>query len=98
MNLFSPGRKTPDAQLIYFGGLRKYKRSEYAIKVYEDLFKEIKDLKLIMVGEGPLLNKMRDEIRGKNYNIDFLGRVEYRVLVDKIRESWFNLHFSVTEG
>ena len=98
MNLFSPGRKTPDVQLIYFGGLRKYKRSEYAIKVYEDLFKEIKDLKLIIVGEGPLLNKMRDEIRGKNYNIDFLGRVEYRVLVDKIRESWFNLHFSVTEG
>jgi glycosyltransferase involved in cell wall biosynthesis len=98
LNLFSPGRKTSDVQLIYFGGLRRYKRPEYAIKVYEDLFKEIKDLKLIIVGDGPLLNKMRDEIKDKNYNIDFLGRVEYRVLAEKIRESWVNLHFSVTEG
>ena len=98
LNLFNVGRKTKNVQLIYFGGLRKYKRPEYAIKIYENLYKRVDNLKLIVVGNGPLLNKIKDEINGKNYNIEFTGRIEYRELVKKLRESWVNLHFSVTEG
>jgi glycosyltransferase involved in cell wall biosynthesis len=98
LNLFHPGEKTKNVQLIYFGGLRKYKRPEYAIRVYEDLYKEIKDLKLIITGNGPLLNKIKDDVKNKNYNIDFLGKIDYKKLADIIRESWVNLHFSVTEG
>jgi glycosyltransferase involved in cell wall biosynthesis len=98
LNLFHPGEKTKNVQLIYFGGLRKYKRPEYAIKIYEDLHNEIKDLKLVITGDGPLLNKIKDDIKNKNYNIDFLGKIDYKKLADIIRESWVNLHFSVTEG
>ncbi len=98
LNLFHPGEKTKNVQLVYFGGLRRYKRPEYAIKVYEDLRAEIQDLKLVVVGDGPVLNKMEDDIKYKNYNIDFLGRIDYDKLSRIIRESWVNLHFSVTEG
>ena len=58
LNLFHMGQKTENVQLIYFGGLRKYKRPEYALQVYESLYKEIKDLKLVVTGNGPLLNNM----------------------------------------
>ena len=93
LNLFSLGKKTDWIQLIYFGGLRKYKRPEYTIEVYEDLHKNIPDLKLIITGEGPSLYKMKEEIKNKNYNIEFLGKIDYRELSEIIRESWINLHF-----
>ena len=98
LDLFHKGRKTDNVQLVYFGGLRKYKRPEYAIKIYENLYKKLDNLKLLVVGNGPLLNKIKDEINGKNYNIEFTGRIEYDELARKLRESWVNLHFSVTEG
>ena len=98
LKLFHPGEKTKIVQLLYFGGLRKYKRPGYAIKVYEDLYNEIKDLKLIITGDGPILNELKEKIKDKNYNIDFLGKIDYNTLAEIIRESWVNLHFSVTEG
>ncbi|MGC8609513.1 MAG: glycosyltransferase family 4 protein [Thermoplasmata archaeon] len=98
LDLFRPGGKTKNVQIIYFGGLRKYKRPWYAIKVYEDLRNEIDGLKLIVVGEGPMLEDMKNMVIDKNYNIDFVGRVSYEVLAKLIRESWVNMHFSVTEG
>ena len=98
LDLFHRGKKTDNVQLVYFGGLRKYKRPEYAITVYENLCKKIDNLKLIIAGDGPLLNEIKDKIRDKNYNIVFSGRVDYDNLAKIIRESWVNLHFSVTEG
>lgn len=98
LNLFHPGPKAQNVQLIYFGGLRKYKRPEYALNVYRDLKNDIPNLKLIVTGNGPQLDKMKEEVRKENYNIEFLGKVDYIELANLIRESWVNLHFSVTEG
>ena len=98
LDLFHPGEKTKNVQLLYFGGLRKYKRPEYVIKVYEELCDEIKELKVIVIGDGPLLTKMKEYVKNRKYNIDFLGKIEYNELSKRIRESWINLHFSVTEG
>ena len=98
LDLFHIGKKTDNVQLVYFGGLRKYKRPEYAITVYKNLCTKIDNLKLIFVGNGPLLNEIKDKIKDKNYNIDFAGRVDYDNLAKIIRESWVNVHFSVTEG
>lgn len=95
LDFFHPGEKTKSVQLLYFGGLRRYKRPEYAIRVYEELKNKIDDLKLIITGEGPLLDKMK---KGKDYNIEFVGKIDYMELSRIIRESWINLHFSVTEG
>ena len=45
-----------------------------------------------------MLNEIKDKIKDKSYNIAFTGRVDYYNLAKIIRESWVNLHFSVTEG
>jgi len=98
LDLFQPGKKSENVQLIYFGGLRKYKRPKLAIKVYEMLYKEIENLKLIIVGSGPMLNELKNYVNNKNYDITFTGRVSDEELAKLVRESWVNLHFSVTEG
>ncbi len=95
---FYPGIKKENVQLIYFGGLRKYKRPDLSIKVYEDLYKDIKGLKLIVTGQGPMLKSIMEQVKNKNYNIQFTGKVKDEELAKLIRESWVNLHFSVTEG
>lgn len=45
-----------------------------------------------------MLKSMKEYTFNKNYNIDFKGRVSQDELARLIRESWVNLHFSVTEG
>jgi glycosyltransferase involved in cell wall biosynthesis len=98
LELFHPGKKTEFPQLVYFGGLRRYKRPEYSVKVYELLKDEVKDLKMVIVGDGPMLKEIREEVDGKNYNIEFPGRISNEELARVVRESWVNIHFSVTEG
>jgi len=98
LELFHPGKKTEFPQLVYFGGLRKYKRPEYSIKIYELLKDETKDLKMVIVGEGPVLKEIKDMVDGKNYNIEFMGRISNEEVARVVRESWVNIHFSVTEG
>ena len=98
LNLFSPGKKTESVQLIYFGGFRRYKRPEYILNVYEQLNTKINDLKIVVAGDGKLLQKIKEEARTKNYNIYFVGKIDQSGLARLIKESWINLHFSITEG
>lgn len=98
LNTFYPGEKTENVQLIYFGGFRRYKRPEFILSVYEELVGQIHDLKIVVTGDGPLLEKIKNEALIKNYNIIFKGKVEQDELSRLIRESWVNLHFSITEG
>ena len=39
-----------------------------------------------------------EEAKTKDYNIFFPGRVDQDELARLIKESWVNLHFSITEG
>ena len=98
LEIFHPGQKKKNVQLLYFGGFRKYKRPQLLLKVYEQLKDMIKDLKIIVAGDGQLLKDIEKEAISKKYDIEFVGRVDQEKLSKIIRESWVNLHFSVTEG
>ena len=98
LNLFSPGKKSESVQLIYFGGFRRYKRPQYILNIYEQLNTKINVLKIVVTGDGKLLQQIREEAKTKNYNIFFPGKVDQDELARLIKESWVNLHFSITEG
>ena len=98
LDKFHPGTKTECVQLIYFGGLRKYKRPENLLSVYEQLIMKISNLKIVVAGDGKLIYPIMKEAKEKKYNIIFVGKVGQEELAKWIRKSWVNLHFSVTEG
>ena len=100
VNLFTPGDKTPFPQLIYFGGMRHYKRPEHAIYALGNLIREGGSIRLIMVGDGPSLPMLRRTAKemGLDDRITFTGKVSDERLAAIVRESWINIHCSVSEG
>ena len=52
-------------------GVRRYKRPEYILNVYEQLNTKINDLKIVVTGDGKQLQQIREEAKTKNYNIFF---------------------------
>ena len=100
LNLYRKREKTIDPTIVYFGGMRKYKRPAEVIHVFNDLAGRIRTLKLIMIGSGPELKFLRElaNTYGLDDRITFTGRVTDEILALKISESWLNFHTSVTEG
>ncbi|MEM3859555.1 MAG: glycosyltransferase family 4 protein [Candidatus Micrarchaeaceae archaeon] len=100
LNIFRKGEKTTYPTIVYFGGMRKYKRPEEVIHVFNDLVAQIHTLKLTIVGSGPELRSLRELVSA--YNLDdrvtFTGRVTDEVLAAEVSKSWLNIHTSVTEG
>ncbi len=100
LKLYKKIKKTVDPTIVYFGGMRRYKRPAEIIHVFNDLAVKIHTLKLIMIGTGPELKSLRElaNTYGLNDRITFAGRVNDEVLASKVSESWLNLHTSITEG
>ena len=99
-SIFYPSEKTPNPSIVYFGGMRRYKRPEECIYVVENLKDNTPGLKLYIVGEGPELGNLLDLVktRGLDSVVTFLGRVDYSELGRIVASSWLNIHSSVTEG
>ena len=99
-SIFHPSEKTSNPSIVYFGGMRRYKRPEECIYVVENLKDKIPGLKLYVVGEGPELGNLLDLVktRGMDGTVSFLGRLDYSELGRRVALSWLNIHSSVTEG
>ena len=97
--LFRPAKKTDKPSLVYFGGMREYKRPWLAIEVLKILLQS-DDVALTVIGDGKSLKKMKE--LSSNYGLDgcvkFTGRIPDSELADIVASSWVNLHFSTTEG
>ena len=97
-NTFKPCEKTKTPSIIYFGGLRDYKRPWLAVELMNQL--KGYDVRMKVVGSGSSLEKVTSLCKryGLEEMIDFTGRLSDADLAKVICESWINVHFSVTEG
>ena len=98
--LFHPSIKTEHPSLVYFGGMRPYKRPLETLYLLKELRKEISDLKLTMIGDGPSkheLERLCAELDLRE-NVVFTGRISDNEVAKVVASSWLNIHTSVTEG
>ncbi|MHB8397277.1 MAG: glycosyltransferase family 4 protein [Leptospirales bacterium] len=98
--LFKRSEKTGNPSMVYFGGMRPYKRPEEALYLLKELLKEIEDLKLTVIGDGPSKNGLErtaEELHIADHVI-FTGRISDQRLAKLVSASWLNIHSSVTEG
>lgn len=97
---FHPSKKTEYSSLVYFGGMRKYKRPEESIYLLKNIIDRFKDIRLFIIGSGPefeKLTQLSDHMELQN-SIEFRGRLSNEHLSKIVAEAWLNIHASVTEG
>ncbi len=100
INLFHPVGKTQYPTLVYFGGMRKYKRPQESLFLLKSLLERIKSVDLFIIGVGPEepnLRRLASELSLNDHAI-FKGRVSDKELSNIVASSWLNVHTSVTEG
>jgi glycosyltransferase involved in cell wall biosynthesis len=69
------GQKT----ILYVGVLEKRKKLEYLILAFKELQKSMKEVALLLVGDGPHRGSLEDLCsREKISNVHFAGRIDYR--------------------
>ena len=66
LKFFIPGKKTETPQMIYFSGLREYKRPYFAIIVLKTLLSKYCELNLVITGEGPCLSRIKNLVKELN--------------------------------
>lgn len=97
---FISAEKEPDPAMVYFGGMRDYKRPWECLYVFSGIRKLYPRTRLYVVGGGPSLNRVRDvaDNLGLRDSVTFFGRLSYKDLMSLVSRSWVNIHSSVTEG
>ena len=97
-NILKPSKKSEVPLLIYFAGMRDYKRPWMALELLNAL--RDKNFTLIVVGSGPSFLRVKETCKKYSlYNqVKFTGRLSYDELAELLGSSWINLHFSLTEG
>lgn len=99
-NLFHPAAKTLYPTLVYFGGMRRYKRPQEVLFLLKGLLERMEAVDLFIIGAGPEesnLRKLASELNLLGHAI-FKGRVSDKELSHIVASSWLNVHTSVTEG
>jgi len=98
-DLFKPTEKTALPTLVYFGGMRKYKRPEESVYLLKNLIDKM-DVKLVIVGTGPRLASVEYLVKKLELqdSVTFTGRLGEKELASIVASSWLNIHASVTEG
>ncbi len=99
-SLFKSYPKTASPSLVYFGGLRKYKRPQESIYILKAVLSRFPDSMLFVVGSGEELHSMKKlaEKLGVMKKVVFTGKLGESQLAKIVGSSWLNLHTSVTEG
>jgi glycosyltransferase involved in cell wall biosynthesis len=100
INMFHPAAKTQHPTLVYFGGMRKYKRPQEILFLLKELVVRMKTVKLFIIGLGPEepnLRKLASKLNLQDHAI-FKGRISDKELSNIVASSWLNVHTSVTEG
>ena len=100
MNLFHPAAKTQFPSVVYFGGMRRYKRPQEILFLLKDLLNKIRGIKLFIIGSGPEEENLRKLALELNLldDVIFKGRVSNKDLAYIVASAWLNVHTSVTEG
>jgi len=99
-DLFIPRTKTEQPTIIYFGGMRPYKRPEEVLYVLKDLLVDFPNIELKIIGDGPsreYLEKLCANLKLTS-NVHFAGRISDGQLAEMVSSAWLNIHCSVTEG
>ena len=98
--IYKESAKTKDPTLVYFGGMRKYKRPGEVVTLFRKVQEKAPKARLIIIGTGPELPQVKELVESSELkeSVTFTGRIPDENLASIVSSSWLNLHTSQTEG
>ena len=98
-NLFKSKRKElkKETKISYWGRWVKFKGLEFTLKTISEVYKQNKNIKFIMIGDGPEKNEIIKLISKLNLNniIEYKGLVEFRKIPPLVNDSEIFLHLPI---
>jgi len=100
LETFRPGGLTENPSLIYFAGLRKYKRPQHVLYALKILIERGVNSNLFIAGSGPELASLMKLSRdlGIDSHVTFTGKLRDSELSPLVSRSWVHVQCSVAEG
>ena len=97
---FKTYEKSVNPAIVYYGGMRDYKRPWEALYICNEIRKSFPDTHLYMVGSGSSMEKVKNLATQMNLNsyVTFTGRLNESELRKVVGQSWVNIHSSIAEG
>ena len=92
--------KSPVPAVVYFGGMRDYKRPWECIYVFREVLRTFPDAQLSVVGTDPAIHRVRRAASemGIEGRTKFTGKVSDQELAAISGRAWVNIHSSIVEG
>lgn len=87
--------KEMDPTVVFLGRLVAMKQPEHAIEAFEALVRDLSNAKLWVIGDGPLLARLR---KRASPAVSFLGRIGRDDLLDRLARAHVLVATSVREG
>lgn len=98
--VFRPQSRSISPQLVFFAGLRPYKRADHVIRALALVLEKSPSCTLTIVGTGPAVPSLRDLARrlGVGPAVRFTGRLSAEALATTVGTAWVNVNASYSEG
>jgi glycosyltransferase involved in cell wall biosynthesis len=93
-------KKNDTPTMIYLGRLKKTKRPDYAIRAFHYLVKELNNVQLWIVGDGPYRKDLEKLVKKLNLNgkVRIFGRVDEQKKYKLLKKSHVLIIPSIREG
>ena len=95
---YKPGSKSPTPLVVWLNRFVSYKNPQDAVKIFTQVKKDAPEARFVMVGGGPLLEKIKRLAAQTAPFIEFTGRVSTETKVRLLQEAWACLYTSDVEG
>lgn len=98
IEFFKPGKKAKNPRVVYLNRIRKYKRPDLALKVFDIVRKNYGEVEFFIVGDGPYLGKVKKMAKKLSLNVVFMGFVDEETKRDILSSAWVVVNTSAKEG
>jgi len=89
-------QETASPELLFVGRLVEKKGCVYLLDAMKLLAKQYPELKLVIVGDGPLKNMLENKVREDQLNVEFVGRESAESIRARLSKAWVFVAPSIT--
>jgi glycosyltransferase involved in cell wall biosynthesis len=99
-DLFYPRPRSRIPLVVYFGGIKAYKRPDHALKAFQKVTANGLKARLVVLGSGAGVELLR-QLATKlpiSRSVVFSGRLDEGGVAEIVGRSWANVHCAIAEG